>query len=621
MLTYQWKSFESAGEAPFQSDRAVALQKHVDELLVKNAIERVHNVESLGYYSTLFLVPKKNRKMRPVINLRDLNEQILIPDFHMETPASVSAAVQQGDWATSIDLADAFFHIPIAPSFRKYLRFVVRGIVYQYKALPFGLSTAPLVFTKILAPVAAFLHFQGIVMHVYLDDLLIRCQDRATCGKWTMMVLHLLFYLGLGAQLEKSDLNPSQVFTYIGIRFLTDVGLMVPPQDRLDKIETTGKSLIKEKGGAARLWLSLIGLMGSAERQVPRGRLRIRPIQHCLRAQFLIHIHELSDLVYMNTPARKAIEWWLSRENTLAGQPLGPFTPDIVLVTDASLDAWGAHAHHFQARGTWTQEESTWSINALELLAIVRALQRAPTNWTGQKMMVVTDNTTAVAYLNHQGGTRSRKLMDITSQIFQLLEDGNMTVRSRHIPGRLNKIADLLSRPSQVISTEWTLHPDIFQQVCRVWGTPEVDLMATYMNAQLPVYVSPAPDPEASGEESLSTEWSWQFLYCFPPWAQISATLLKLQSLHNKTMILIAPMWPSKPWFPLLLSLLLDHPRRLPLTRDLLRMPINKERYYNLESLHLHAWLISSDVQNPGGINGSQSKSYLNRITPRPLLD
>jgi hypothetical protein len=59
-----------------------------------------------------------------------LNDFLDIPSFQMETVQGVSSSVRPGDWATSLDLTDGYFHLPIAPWFRKFLRFVVDGKIY-----------------------------------------------------------------------------------------------------------------------------------------------------------------------------------------------------------------------------------------------------------------------------------------------------------------------------------------------------------------------------------------------------------------------------------------------------------------------------------------------------------
>ena len=98
--------------------------------------------------------------------------------FKMETQRKVKDAIQLNDWAFSLDLTDAYLHVPIHPRSRKYLRFTLRGRVYQFKALPFGLSTSPFVFTHLMKVIVTFLRRRAITLHPYLDDWLSRNQNR-----------------------------------------------------------------------------------------------------------------------------------------------------------------------------------------------------------------------------------------------------------------------------------------------------------------------------------------------------------------------------------------------------------------------------------------------------------
>ena len=104
-----------------QKDQALATC--IQSLLSKNAIERVENVKSLGFYSRLFLVPKPHQRWRPVIDLSRLNTFLHVEKFKMETPESIRTSLIPGEWVSSIDLSDAYLHIPIHPNSRKYLRF------------------------------------------------------------------------------------------------------------------------------------------------------------------------------------------------------------------------------------------------------------------------------------------------------------------------------------------------------------------------------------------------------------------------------------------------------------------------------------------------------------------
>ena len=149
------------------------LREEVDILLQKWAVERVQNPRT-GFYSRIFLVPKKNGKLRPVIDLSLLNLYIKKQSFKMETVKSVRESILNNDWAVSIDLTDAYLHIPIHPQSGKYLRFVHEDQIFQLTALPFGMSLSPWIFTKLTDVVALHLHQRAISVFQYLDDLLTR---------------------------------------------------------------------------------------------------------------------------------------------------------------------------------------------------------------------------------------------------------------------------------------------------------------------------------------------------------------------------------------------------------------------------------------------------------------
>jgi hypothetical protein len=104
----------------------------------------------------------------------------------------------------------------------------MQGISYQWRVLPFGLSTSPLVLTKSLAQVLAFIRLKGINVHPYLDDLLIRASS-PQCQQ----CLQVLTQVGFVVNQKKLDLNPSQALVFVGGRFHTDEGMVFLPEDRI----------------------------------------------------------------------------------------------------------------------------------------------------------------------------------------------------------------------------------------------------------------------------------------------------------------------------------------------------------------------------------------------------
>ena len=169
----------------FQQPLSQQLEEEVASLLSKGAVEEIIP-ECPRYYSRIFLVPKKNGKLRLIIDLSVLNHFVHTQTFKMETQRKVKDTVQLNDWAFSLDLTDAYLHILIHHRSRKYLRFTLRGRVYQFKALPFGLSTSPYAFTRLMNVTATFLRRKAITLHLYLDDWLARNQNRWTVGTQTI---------------------------------------------------------------------------------------------------------------------------------------------------------------------------------------------------------------------------------------------------------------------------------------------------------------------------------------------------------------------------------------------------------------------------------------------------
>ena len=161
--------------------RQDSLEEALHALLAKNAVEKVTQVKSLAFFNRLFLVPKPNNKWRPILDLSALNKFLRVSTFKMETPESIRTSLHPGEWVTSIDFKDAYFHIPIHPQSRKYLRFHLKGQSYQFKALPFGLSTAPMEFTMVAKEVKLIAQSKGIRIHQYLDNWLVRAKSYQDC--------------------------------------------------------------------------------------------------------------------------------------------------------------------------------------------------------------------------------------------------------------------------------------------------------------------------------------------------------------------------------------------------------------------------------------------------------
>ena len=297
------------------------LIKAVYQMIDKRAITPVQKVTSLGFYSRLFLVTKPGKKWRPVIDLSVVNKYLHVPTFKMETAKNIRDSLQEGEWVTSLDLTDAYFHIPIHPRFQKYLRFNVGDRSYQFIALPFGIATAPLEFTMVAKEVKLMALAQGIRIHQYIDDWLMRAKTKQECQENTHRLIHLVQSLGWIINFEKSDLIPTQKIDFLGYKFDLRVGLLYPTQKKIDRLLEKTVSMLKATQTSPRELMSLIGSMASMEKTVPLGRLHVRPLQWYLKTHWR-YPQSLDIPVPVSQVLKQHLQWWTNLSNLRRGSPL-----------------------------------------------------------------------------------------------------------------------------------------------------------------------------------------------------------------------------------------------------------------------------------------------------------
>ncbi|KAJ1114356.1 hypothetical protein NDU88_002594 [Pleurodeles waltl] len=498
--------------------------------------------------------------------------------------------LRQGDWLCAIDLCDAYFHIPITKKHRKFLRFTVGKCHYQFAVLPFGLKSAARTFSKCMAVVAAHLRKQRIFVYSYLDDWLIKassCLEAQQHFEWT---LQLLQKLGLQVNLLKSTATPVQRKHYLGAIVDTRLGKVFPSEERRLSILQKCKQLQERSQATARIIASLLGSMASCIHLVPNARLHIRPLQENLEDQWCQLRDDWENKVLLSPHTLQSLKWWCLPSNLLVGIPFQQRPPSQTIVTDASLLGWGAHMEHLRVQGEWSQRESLYHINLLELRAVHLALKAFLPSLRTETLLLQTDNVATMYYVNKQGGTRSRILSREAQTIWHWLLARNLSLVATHLPGIQNVQADALSRVMDE-NHEWVLHDDVVHSIFALWGTPSTDLFATPDNKKCQNFASRYYHPGTLGN-ALWISWSGAFLYAFPPLPLIPAVLQKLSNAQTK-MILIAPEWPRQWWFPDLLHRSLKPHIRLPYRPDLFTKFRGQISHPNPSSLSLAAWLLS----------------------------
>lgn len=306
----------------------------IQSMIDKGAVKVVRDCPD-QFLSTIFVVPKNSGGFRPVFNLKRLNHYVLSEHFKMESIHMVKNLVQKDNVMISIDLKDAYFMIPIHQGHRKFLRFKWDDILYEFQVLPFGLKTAPRLFTKLLKPVVSHLRQRSMKVIIYLDDLLLVCQSVDQCQIQTQYILELLEKLGLVVNWEKSQLIPKCQIRYLG-HIIDSVSLTLSlPEEKVLRLEKLCKKVIKNPVLSAKSLASVLGTMSSTSEDVVPAPVFFRSLQADL-IQVIRKDASYQSLVELSKASIQELQWWAECLRNWNGRKIILPYPVLTITSDAS---------------------------------------------------------------------------------------------------------------------------------------------------------------------------------------------------------------------------------------------------------------------------------------------
>ena len=280
----------------------------------------------------------------------------------------------------------------------------------------------------------------------------------------------------------------------------------------------------------------------------------MRPIQWHLNNNWRVP-ESLEKVIPVPRSLHPHIRWWLEESNVLPGQPLHTLKHAPHIITSASKEGWGAHLKEHTARGTWSLPESKLHINHLELKAVFLALKEFQDLCCNNIVLVATDNTTVVTYINKEGGDEVGLTVcpTVENPVLVHQETGNSQSTSH-------------PRPAEHDS----------RQAIQAW--PD------HSNGMV---------PSSRGVPS----------YMLPVASASSGSFCHQIQQQTTTVCLTGPRPPGMgsgctqhacnlPWFWDLVAMSSQIPLCLPNLPNLMSQPFNQTLHRNLSNLNLHAWLL-----------------------------
>ncbi|XDV11669.1 hypothetical protein PO909_000543 [Leuciscus waleckii] len=318
-------------------------------------------------------------------------------------PKRISECIRTQKWFAVIDLKDAYFHVSILPRHRPFLRFAFEGRTYQYKVLHLGLALSPRVFTKVVEAAIVPMREQGVFKWLILAHLRdVFCDHRD-------MVLRHLSRLGLQVNWDKSKLCLVQMISYLGMELDSVAWTACLTEERVQSVLTCLTSFRGRTAVPLKQFQRLLGHMAATVAVTPLGLLHMRPLQRWLHDRVPKWAWQSGTFRVKVTPhCRQTFSPWSDPAFLRAGVPLVQVSRHAGVFTDASAIGWGATYKGHAVSGLWTGPQQHWLINCLELQVARLALCHLKGFLRYKHVLVRMDSTATVAYINHQGGLRSR---------------------------------------------------------------------------------------------------------------------------------------------------------------------------------------------------------------------
>lgn len=376
------------------------VESAINELLVSGIVEE--QTDKPFVVNPLSVAVNSEGKCRLILDLRHVNQCIDKRKFKMEGIVHALQMVMKNGFMYKFDLKSGYHHVDIHKLHQKYLgfswKFENKTRYFIFTCLPFGLSSAPYLFTKLLRPLVKFWRCKGFKCIVYLDDGWGIAEDYATCVKVAMEVEKDLHCAGFVVNKEKSDFKPKQVIKWLGFVWNTNYGTLAVPDEKYLKFQEDIKCVAHNKNSVtARQLAKVTGKIVSFSFSLGNICYIMSRYMHIAIAECL----SWDQLILFNDNILQEIMFWLNNCRFLARvcHFVSDNPPEQILYTDASNTAgagYSVRTFNSVVHYMWTPEQRCQSSTWRELKAVQITLESLKNMLSNRLVKLYTDNQNVV---------------------------------------------------------------------------------------------------------------------------------------------------------------------------------------------------------------------------------
>ena len=529
------------------------VSSEIGSLLTKQCISEVTYIPRVVNPLTVAL--SRSGKKRLVLDCRHINPDLFKFKCCFEDQSVARQLFSQGDHLFSFDIRSAYHHCMVFTGHRTFLGFSwqVDGKTkyFVFNVLPFGISTAGFIFTKLLKVPLKKWRSKGQKVILFLDDGLGGdvSYDKALLS--SRYIRQDLIDFGFLIADEKCQWIPSQIIVWLGYLWNSKSGKLQVTYERICKAESLLDELITKVTSGnvilpVRKIACVIGQLISMQSVMGHlVRLRTRSLYDCVQtrasweAPVMVSSKALDELIFWKENVRVLNE--------------SSFTSSLVMEKSIFCDASGAGFGGYvvgiqdsEVVGSWSETESVLSSTWRELEAVYRTVHSSVKSLEGQNVLVHTDNKNVCNIL--QVGSKKPYLQEVALNVNSLCRQNCINLVPKWVPRAQNFEADFLSRCSD--SDDWSVLNFVFSTLEARWGSHTFDRFACDYNTKCASFNSRYWCPGTSGIDAFAHTWVGENNWLVPPPRLISHCVRKVLNEECKCTIIV-PQWRSAPFWPL----------------------------------------------------------------------